>query len=112
MLTDGNRASEQQLVDYAKLALGAPANIDGTVVAGGTVDEIPLEEAAFIVPEADEEEAPPAEEPPAEEPAGETTAVEEVPAEETGVEEVPAEEVPAEETPVVEAPAEEAAPAA
>jgi hypothetical protein len=32
---------------FSKLAAGAPANIDGTTVVGGTVGQIPLEAALF-----------------------------------------------------------------
>lgn len=88
-----SRMSESQLVEYAKLALGAPANIDGTVVAGGTVGEIPLENAAFVVPP-EEEETAPAEAPPAESGAAGSTAAEtaaETTAAETAAETVPAE---------------------
>ncbi|RYP63739.1 hypothetical protein DL769_006866 [Monosporascus sp. CRB-8-3] len=119
-----NPTDDQQVVDYANLAQAAPENIDGTEVVGGTVSEIPLEEAAFDPPPAEEEgeappppgDAPPAEEPPAEEPPAEEPPAEEPPAEEPPVEEPPVEEPPVEEpgeeapveAPVEEAPVEEA----
>ncbi|RYP44488.1 hypothetical protein DL768_009059 [Monosporascus sp. mg162] len=124
-----NPTDDQQVLDYAKLAQAAPENIDGTEVVGGTVSEIPLEQAAFDPPPAEEEgeappppggapppEEPPADEPPAEEPPAEEPPVEETPAEEPPVEESPVEapgeeapvEAPVEEAPVEEAPVEEA----
>ncbi|RYO91150.1 hypothetical protein DL764_008318 [Monosporascus ibericus] len=110
-----NPTDDQQVLDYAKLAQAAPENIDGTEVVGGTVSEIPLEQAAFDPPPAEEEgeappppgDAPPAEEPPAEAPVEEAP-VEEAPVEEAPVEEAPVEEAPVEEAPVEEAPVEEA----
>ncbi|RYP89782.1 hypothetical protein DL770_004076 [Monosporascus sp. CRB-9-2] len=113
-----NPTDDQQVLDYAKLAQAAPENIDGTEVVGGTVSEIPLEQAAFDPPPAEEEggappppgDAPPAEEPPAEEPPVQEPPVEEPPVEVPGEEapvEAPVEEAPVEETPVEEAPVEE-----
>ncbi|KEZ45880.1 hypothetical protein SAPIO_CDS1247 [Scedosporium apiospermum] len=57
-----NPLSTDQLVSYSRLAAGAPANIDGTTVAGGVVGQIPLASAAFIP--AAEEEGPPGGAPP------------------------------------------------
>ncbi|SPO07232.1 uncharacterized protein DNG_09926 [Cephalotrichum gorgonifer] len=53
-----NPTSASQVVAYNRLAVGAPANIDGTVVAGGTVGSIPIENAAFDPPAPEEEAAP------------------------------------------------------
>ncbi|RYP33476.1 hypothetical protein DL767_004754 [Monosporascus sp. MG133] len=129
-----NPTDDQQVLDYAKLAQAAPENIDGTEVVGGTVSEIPLEQAAFDPPPAEEEgEAPPppgdappppggappppgnattppdnAPPPPGDAPPAEEPPVEEPPVEVPGEEapvETPVEEAPVEETPV-EAPAE------
>ncbi|RYP13727.1 hypothetical protein DL765_006743 [Monosporascus sp. GIB2] len=54
-----NPTDDQQVVNYAKLAQAAPENIDGTEVVGGTVSEIPLEQAAFDPPPPEQGEAPP-----------------------------------------------------
>ncbi|KIX00035.1 uncharacterized protein Z518_10962 [Rhinocladiella mackenziei CBS 650.93] len=52
-----NPTSEQQLLDYAELSAATEASVDGTTVSGGTVGQIPLADAAFTAPPA-EEEAP------------------------------------------------------
>ncbi|RYO75960.1 hypothetical protein DL766_007735 [Monosporascus sp. MC13-8B] len=101
-----NPTDDQQVVDYAKLAQAAPENIDGTEVVGGTVSEIPLEQAAFDPPPPEEGETPPppGEAPPAEVP-GEEAPVE-APVEAPAEGETPAEgEAPPTEPPPAEEPA-------
>ncbi|KAJ4246586.1 hypothetical protein NW762_013528 [Fusarium torreyae] len=65
-----NPPSEDNLVQFSKLAAGASANVDGGEATGGTVGEIPLDAAAFTP--AEEEAAPPP--PPAGTPPAETPA--------------------------------------
>ncbi|KAJ1323675.1 hypothetical protein MN608_10920 [Microdochium nivale] len=43
-----NAINDAQLLDYAKLAAGAPETVDGTTVVGGSVASIPLAGAAFV----------------------------------------------------------------
>ena len=52
-----NPTDDQQVIDYANNAQQAPENIDADEVIGGTVGEIPLEEAVFVAPPPAEEEA-------------------------------------------------------
>ncbi|KAF5005807.1 hypothetical protein FDECE_7763 [Fusarium decemcellulare] len=59
-----NPPNEDALVQYSKLSASAAANVDGDAVTGGTVGEIPLDQAAFTP--ADEEEAGPPAAPPEE----------------------------------------------
>ena len=51
-----NPTTDQQVIDYANNALQAPENVDAGDVIGGTVRDIPLEEAAFVPPPPAEEE--------------------------------------------------------
>ncbi|RYP63884.1 hypothetical protein DL771_009059 [Monosporascus sp. 5C6A] len=120
-----NPTDDQQVVDYAKLAQAAPENIDGTEVVGGTVSQIPLEQAAFDPPPPAEEEgqappppadAPPAADPPATEPPAEAPGKEapvETPVEAPATGETPAEgEAPPTELPPAEQPTAPAQPPA
>lgn len=59
-----NPTDDNQVIDYADLAAAAPENVDGGDVIGGTVGEIPLEEAIFdppVVAEEGDAAPPPAE---------------------------------------------------
>ncbi|KAH8590074.1 hypothetical protein B0O99DRAFT_599338 [Bisporella sp. PMI_857] len=70
-----NPTSDEQIVNYAKLAAGAAANVDGTTVVGGSVGSIPLESAAFTPAAPEEQGPPPAADPAAADPAATTPAV-------------------------------------
>lgn len=48
LLTLGHSTNDDQIVQYAKLAAGAAASVDGTNVVGGTAAQIALADAAFV----------------------------------------------------------------
>ncbi|KAK7757523.1 hypothetical protein SLS62_000538 [Diatrype stigma] len=73
-----NPTDDKQVIDYADLSAATTESVDGTDVVGGTVGEIPLEEAIFDPPAAKEDAGgaapPPAETaPPAESTAAPAT---------------------------------------
>ncbi|ODA75831.1 hypothetical protein RJ55_08653 [Drechmeria coniospora] len=68
-----NPTSDDQLIKYAKLSMGAKENVDGGAVSGGFVGKIPLQDAAFTPAPAEKDGAGP----PAEAPATERSAINE-----------------------------------